>query len=212
MTRSTPYLTAKVYWDALSPDIDIRPGLEGITSLSEITPDVRVIEESRLIKTPTLRDGILNCCVDQNRKLDADLNFILTRRKLVKKKDIWSPEVSRATPKLSSAIIGYSLYGNKVGCRRLSYVNIADKERADEIVLHEAAHLLDLGDLTLAEDPQHCADERCLLYPLVNDEEQSNFCDPCEDQIVNNAHMLRMAKYGEYALARNAVFDPRKRY
>lgn len=205
MTERFPKLTAKVYWDAGSLGMDLSQGLRGLDILSDLTGSIEMIEESRLIRLENIAEPYIDWQHLYRRfKLDADLNFVLTRRPIMTEDEI----ENKFSKDKDHVTAGLALQFGRVGSRRCAFIDVQRTWYSDDVVLHEAAHLLSVRQDSLEGDPQHCGLEDCIMYPVDKDIEQSKFCIDCEEQLVDNADKLRYAKYGRFALAPNAIFNP----
>jgi hypothetical protein len=204
MSETVSKLTAKAYWDAASVDVDLSQGLRGLYLLTSTSESIQMIEESRLIKLEEKARPYINWESRYKFRLDADLNFILTRRNILpnaQAENLLSKDPGRA-------IGGLAVGAERVGSRRYAFIDINRTWHSEDVLLHEAAHLLSLKRDSLDGDPQHCGYEDCVMYPEDIDIEQNKYCFECEDQVIDNAEKLRQAKYGKFALAPNALFKP----
>lgn len=204
MSEKVSKLTAKVYWDAGSLDVDLSQGLRGLDLLATTSESIQMIEESRLVKLEEKARPYIDWRSRYKFRLDADLNFILTRRKILpntQAEHLLSKDPGRA-------IGGLAVGAERIGSRRYAFIDVSRTWHSEDVLLHEAAHLLSLQRDNLEDDPQHCGYENCVMYPEDIDIEQNKYCFDCEDQVTNNAEKLRQAKYGKFALAPNALFQP----
>ena len=164
-----------------------------------------MIEESRFIQLERSAKPFIDWCSRYRFKLDADLNFILTRRNILPN----AQSQSLVNEETKRVIGGLAISAETVGSRRYAFIDIGRTWHSEDVLLHEAAHLLSIERDNLEGDSQHCGYEDCVMFPIDVDIAQDEFCLQCEEQVIDNAEKLRQAKYGTHALAPNAIFNPR---
>ena len=199
------FLSAAIYHDDTSPDISIEPALLGIEIVNTITPWIRIEQDMRSQRVGRHNLDYISGDTVRWPRFNADLNIVLTTRRLVSDEDVQSDgRLNYKKLAYKDHLVGLAFSADRVNSKRVALVDISSIKRPEHIVAHELGHLL--GIKGPIDDNLHCDSKRCLMSPMQfpYGKADRTFCECCREQLHDNSLKLRKAKSGIIAVAKNA--------
>lgn len=209
MAIRSEQLSAKVYWDTARPPDTLELAYKGLETMCETTDVIRILPERRKVHLASEDTLWIASSEVQGRRLEADLNIILTDRQIYIPPD--ENDIALGISPDLSAKVGVAVTNHCVNSARNALIDVLRSNDVAAVVEHEVAHLLRVSPATpySDEDAQHCQKKACTMYPEELEDKMSvQFCGNCAERTARNAHQLRMLKYGHSAIYGRRIFEP----
>lgn len=194
------FLTAKVYIDNATPNIDPQPAFQSFDLIAEHAPLVPMDEVSRLTVAPAHTEYLT---VDQQEwpRVEADINIILTERDLVLSKQVTPTGRLRQRGHIKGNsydyYVGYSLVEAK---RRMAFVQTANISCPEITAAHEIGHMIGVLE---GDELAHCLDQSCIMTETLDETRKNwNFCNDCSEEMEFNYERLLAIKHERSLVAR----------
>lgn len=204
---SDRYLSTEIFYDDVVPNLSAEPALAGIDIVKSIAPWLRIERGMNPVRVGRSDDTYISTDAAYWPRFSADLNIVLTNRRLVCDEDLHS-DGRLNYKKLASKdhLIGAAFSRDRVYSNRVALVDSSSIRRPEHIVAHEIGHLL--GIMGSVDDNLHCESRRCLMSPMqyAHGRADRAFCECCKQQLHDNSLKLRKAKAGRFAVFNSKIF------
>ena len=148
-------ISVEIFRDKDRKEISVDSAEMGIDHLSRVARGIEIVRTTRLLRitnnTNTAAEVINTANIDWPSNLSADLNIVLTDRRLHSD---------------GSARLGVAHPTSGIGGKKVAVVDVFSSPQPALTVLHESGHLLNAKASGEKWDGEaHCTDPDCVMYP-----------------------------------------------